>query len=139
MSNINTEVIAELRLGPKTITQLLAAIPVAESKKQIANCLFRLKATGEIKRIDHGLYAYSADRKAPAPSNENAEPPKPKKKSAVSATKKQKMLAALGLRPEAERIADRVASLCARPREPVRAILEKAIADNQAALDEAPK
>lgn len=113
MASIRTQVLERLARGPQTQSEILAAIPEIESPKQLANCLNVLRRSGLVTRRDDKRYERSA-------VGDNVYAAK---------LKRQTMLAALGCIPPAP-----------APQEPpahnVRAILEKAIADNQAALDD---
>lgn len=56
MTSIRTDVLAQLMLGPKDQKQLLDAIEQIENPKQLSNCLYHLRQSGDVTRRDDGRY-----------------------------------------------------------------------------------
>ena len=142
MPSIRKSVLEHLARKPMTTAQLLEAIPEIENKKQLANCLHRLRCAGDVARLGDGHYATTGtptDRAPPPP----APPPPPSRRRAAADDDDsfdapanfaalRAHLAQLNDFKQAERTRERVAS----DDDTVRTILERAVADSQQALDE---
>lgn len=62
MVSIRPQVLAQLKRGPRSPEQLRKAITEIESEKQLANCLYNLRKAGEIRRLDDGRYELGVEK-----------------------------------------------------------------------------
>lgn len=156
MTTIRALVLAEIQRGPKTTNELLDAIDAIENPRQLSNCLHNLRTNGHVTRDDDGRYRIgSADNavrvsnpivdavtRMPAPAVVSSRSHVADAASYVNgaigktANPKPSMLDEF---EEAECISKRItraAAGIASPRTAVRAILERSVEANQAALDD---
>ena len=109
-----------LESGPHDRAAIMAANPQIENDKQLANCLFRLKQAGKIRKKENREYELGKSQASATPRAKRPRVPR----------------VAIDKLPGKRRRRKGVATRGAAQTDPVGNIFEKALLDAQSALDE---
>lgn len=150
MTTIRALVLAQLEQGPKTMNELLEAIDEIENPRQLSNCLYKLRTTGAVTRDDDRRYHIApaddaapasnpivdAITRMPAPAVDNSYSSLARDYNGTYRSQRQELSENV---EEADRVSKRIIRAAigtVGPQSPIRAILERSVEANQAALDD---